>query len=147
MLSRTRALAAALLLCSIPGSALAQEVAEGIYLGGTFNTSFENFSNTGFLDFDEAFGAGVRLGSRIHPLIAVEAQYEWTGVFESDTGGAEVELEQHVVTANGKLFLLPGPVEPFLHLLGYFLRSGPCLSGQFFYFVGHHGKAFACLTG
>ena len=114
MLSRSCAIASAVLLLGLPGAAQAQFVEDGAYLGGTFNAGFENFSNTGTFDFDEGLGAGVRLGSRVHPLVAIEAQYEWTGVFEAEEAGAEVELDLHVVTANGKLFLFPGRFEPFV---------------------------------
>jgi opacity protein-like surface antigen len=117
---RPCALATAIFVLLLPGAALAQLVADGVYLGGTFNVGFENFSGTGVFDFDEALGGSARLGSRVHPLFAIEAQYEYTGVFEAEAGGAELELDQHVVTANGKLFLFPGRFEPFLMMgLGY----------------------------
>jgi opacity protein-like surface antigen len=114
MLSRSCAMACALLLLGLPGAARSQLVEDGAYLGGTFNAGFENFSNPGVFDFDEALGAGIRLGSRVHPLVAIETQYEWTGDFEADAAGAEIELDLHVITANGKLFLFPGRFEPFL---------------------------------
>ena len=114
MLSRSCALAACALVLALPGSALAQYVGDGIYVGGTVNLGIENFSGAGVFDFDEALGGSVRLGSRVHPLFAIEVQYEYTGVFEARAAGAKLELDQHVATANGKLYLFPGRFEPFM---------------------------------
>ena len=114
MPSRSRLLVLCVLALSFPGAAAAQLVADGLYAGGSFGIQFENFSGSGSFDFDEALGGSARLGSRLHPLVSVEVQYEYTGEFEDEALGATVEIEQHVITANGRLFPIPGRFEPFL---------------------------------
>ncbi len=135
MTFRERAAGWALLSVLIaPAAGMAQEVEDGVYVGGSFAATFENFSNTRPFDFDEALGTTVRLGSRVHPLVAIEAQYEWTGVFEAEELGAEIDLEFHMITANGKLFLFPGAIEPYLMAgMGYGrgeIEGGGTLTGS-----------------
>lgn len=91
----------------------------GAYVGVNGIVSFENFDLRG-LSFDDGVGAGARLGSRLDSGIGIEAQYEWSGRFEDSAQGFLIDLEQHVLTANLRLFLASGPFEPYLTLgVGY----------------------------
>ena len=51
-------------------------------------------------------GVGARMGWRLHPLLAIEAQYEWMSNFRvrvRETTCADIEA--HVLTANARIFL------------------------------------------
>jgi opacity protein-like surface antigen len=117
---RTIGLLAALLVL-LPGGARAEDSprsAPGFYgnLGavGSF-AAFEVPQNVGQQD---SWGLDARVGYRLHPHIAVEAQYQWAARFELTSGGATQDvITTHAVTGNGKIFIFQGPLQPYV-LLG-----------------------------
>jgi len=61
-------------------------------------------------------GASARLGYRLMSWIALEVQYEWldTIEFSNETLGQFAEYDPQTVTANVKLFLPTGSLQPYL---------------------------------
>jgi opacity protein-like surface antigen len=93
----------------------------GVYLIAAAAYAVENFDlDPRPADFRNSFGAGARLGYRLHPLFAAEAQYEWIGGFDEyglvPEGGGKIkagEIIAHAATVNVKVFPLRGRVQPY----------------------------------
>lgn len=104
----------------------------GIYLGGMavyaiptekgdledeFNEDLGPGSSS---DVDNSWGASGRLGYRLHPRFAIEAQFEFLSNIEVDgkdmDGGDEHknEINLFALTGNAKAFLLTGRFQPYL---------------------------------
>ncbi len=92
----------------------------GGYLGIGGTVAVENFRNAGPLSVDDSAGFNLRAGVRVRPHLALEFHFEWIEGF--DVGGLEAigfpagssaEIETFVYSANAKLFLLTGRVQPF----------------------------------
>lgn len=128
--SRLRSLACALLLAAIPAAASAGDYDRfGPYVGVGGSLSLDFFEDDiedalddvvpGIsVDVEEAWGANARVGLRLLSPIAIEAQYEYLSPYDIrvSAGGlsASFELEQHVVTANAKLYVPIWRVQPYL---------------------------------
>jgi opacity protein-like surface antigen len=95
----------------------------GVYFMAVGVFAIENF---GSWDLKDSYGVGARLGYRLHPYLAAEAQYEWLGGFDckaharcyvaggpSGSGVKVREYDGHVATVNAKAFLLTGRVQPY----------------------------------
>jgi opacity protein-like surface antigen len=102
------------------GTALAEGDGQGsqVYLGLGAGFGFENFDDTGGLDFDEAFGLDIWGGYRFVPLFATEVQLEYLNGFDTTIFGVDVDGQAVAFTGNAKLFPLAevsDRVEPFLY--------------------------------
>jgi opacity protein-like surface antigen len=80
--------------------------------------SFAAFDVPSTAGQQDSWGLDARVGYRFHPHLAAEAQYQWAARFEVTSGGATQEVvTTHAVTANGKIFIFQGPLQPYI-LLG-----------------------------
>ena len=86
------------LMSGIAAAADHHTCARGFFVGGGWNGSFENF-DTDFVDFDDAVGLSARGGYRFGKWIATEFQYEWSGTFDGDRFGSEIDLYHFGVNA------------------------------------------------
>ena len=71
---------------------------------------------TGGADFEPSWGLDARLGLRVLPFLAVEAQYEWMTGFEV-TGlpvASDVEIDGHTLTGNLRFFVPAWQVHPYV---------------------------------
>jgi opacity protein-like surface antigen len=84
--------------------------ARGFFVGGGWNGSFENF-DTDFVDFDDAVGLSARGGYRFGKWIATELQYEWSGTFDGDRFGSEIDL--YYFSVNAKVYPLQTWLQPY----------------------------------
>jgi len=84
--------------------------ARGFFAGGGWNGSFENF-DTDFVDFDDAVGLSARGGYRFGKWIATEFQYEWSGTFDGDRLGSEIDL--YYFGLNAKVYPLQTWFQPY----------------------------------
>lgn len=73
------------------------------------------------VDIRDSYGITARAGLRFLSILAVELQYDWVGDYDVDidvpgltTETLQVEVEQHTITANARLNITIGPVQPFL---------------------------------
>lgn len=84
----------------------------GTYLGLSGVYAIEDFDDTiGAIPIDDSWGLHVYIGQRLSPRFAVEAEWEWLDEFEV---GGTGDVSGYFLSLNGKLFLLRGPVQPFL---------------------------------
>jgi opacity protein-like surface antigen len=97
----------------------------GLYLGvsGAYATSLfqeKILSYAGLpasaAEIGDSKGFGARLGYRAMSWLALEVQYEWLDTFDfsNSTLGKFAEYRPQTVTANLKLFLPSGSVQPYL---------------------------------
>ena len=84
--------------------------ARGFFAGGGWNGSFENF-DTDIVDFDDAVGLSARGGYRFEKWIAAEFQYEWSGTFDGDRFGSEIDL--YYFGVNAKVYPLQTWFQPY----------------------------------
>ncbi len=71
---------------------------------------------TGGAEFDPSWGLNARVGLRVLPFLAVEAQYEWMAGFDV-TGlpvAADVEIDGHTLTGNLRFFVPVWEVHPYV---------------------------------
>ncbi len=98
-----------------PSMASAEESSEfarkGFYIGAGGIYALENFSDTGPLSFKDSEGYNFRLGYRLHPHMAIEAEGERAIGF--DLKQASLDIETWAATLNGKFFALTGQFQPF----------------------------------
>ena len=83
----------------------------GVYIGAGGMYAIENFSDTGGLSFDDSAGFNFRLGYRLHPHIAIEAEGERAIGF--DLKQATLDIETWMATLNAKVFAFTGRIQPF----------------------------------
>ena len=84
---------------------------KGFYIGTGGIYAIENFNRTGAISFDDALGFNLRVGYRLHPHIAVEAEGERTMGFDAKQFKGDVET--WTATINGKFFALTGQIQPY----------------------------------
>lgn len=126
-LPRLRSLACALLVAALPATGSAEDYSRfGPYLGVGASLSLDFFEDEVedaledvvpgvSVDVDEAWGANARAGLRLLSPLAIEVQYEWLSPYDISVQPlGTVELEQHVVTGNLKLYLPIWRVQPYL---------------------------------
>jgi opacity protein-like surface antigen len=126
-LPRLRRLAVALFLLLLPAVASAGDYGRfGPYIGvggslsldffeGEVEDALDDVAPGIDVDVDEAWGANARVGLRLFSPLAVEVQYEWLSPYDiSAHPFGSAEIEQHVVTANLKLYLPIWRVQPYL---------------------------------
>ena len=108
---------------------------KGFYaaVGGIY--AFENFNRTNGILFDDAPGFNLRLGYRLHPYIAVEAEGERTMGF--DVKQFNGDINTWVATINGKVFALTGQFQPY-GLLG--VGAMNATTNGSLVFVGSNGR-------
>jgi opacity protein-like surface antigen len=95
----------------------------GVYLMASAAYAVEKFESW---DLKNSYGAGARLGYRLHPRLAAEVEYQWLGGFHcggnlgcytsGGPGATGVEAKQfigQVATVNAKAFALTGRVQPY----------------------------------
>ncbi len=109
----------------------------GIYagLGGTF--AIEEVVKARGVTADNSAGLNARVGYRCDPLVSLEFAYEWIDGFDVSVATTGVpatinfKADRHVFTANAKLHVLRGPVQPYV-LAGLGVMRGTRLgtSGQ-----------------
>lgn len=115
------AMTACLFLFTAPVYAEEDEYARGgVYFMATASYAVEMFDlDKRPSDFENSFGAGARLGYRLLPFLAAEAQYEWIGGFDEQAllpEGGKIkagEIIAHAVTLNAKVYPLGGRVQPY----------------------------------
>jgi opacity protein-like surface antigen len=96
---------------------------DGFYLGLAANYSWEMFdideikdaTNTS-VSSTNAWGLNGRFGYRFHPHLAAELEVDYLPEFEfEDSHGLDwVRMEGLMATANGKVFILKGRVQPYV---------------------------------
>jgi opacity protein-like surface antigen len=108
-----------LVLLLLPAPALAESAEpdysrRGVYVGGEAIVAVEmqyegEFREATGIDgrVDAAFGANGRIGYRLHPRIAVEAEFEWIN-------GFDVKVEDDVKAADGEAWFASGNVKGYL---------------------------------
>jgi opacity protein-like surface antigen len=134
------AITVCLFLSTAPVYAQDEEyVRSGVYFIAAASYAVEQFDrDERSTDFRNSFGAGARLGYRLHPLFAAEAQYEWIAGFDeyglvSEEGVGPTfidcgedpeaclsrkkikagEIIAHTATVNVKVFPLGGRIQPY----------------------------------
>jgi opacity protein-like surface antigen len=67
----------------------------------------------------DTFGVDARVGYRLHPHLALEAQYQWAARYQITSGLGEHlnNVETHAGTGNAKVIIFNGPFQPYV-LLG-----------------------------
>jgi len=77
-------------------------------------------------------GVGGAVGYRLHPRIAVEGQLQWLGNQSIGVFGQDfAQLSRWDATANGKLFLATGRVQPYAVIgAGYVRATGTCTASN-----------------
>ncbi|GJL65634.1 MAG: hypothetical protein NPIRA05_06050 [Nitrospirales bacterium] len=119
--------------------AFAEESSEfarnGFYIGAGGIYAIENFSRTGALSFDDSLGFNLRVGYRLHPHIAIEAEGERTMGFDAKQFKGDVET--WTATLNSKFFALTGRIQPY-GLLG--VGAMNATTDGFLVFVNSNGS-------
>jgi opacity protein-like surface antigen len=115
----TALLCVLLLLLLSPGLASAQDPAydrSGVYIGVGGIRAYEDFDDDGLgLRFQDTFGFDARIGYRLHPRLAAEAQYQWYDEFDVKFSGTEIgTIDGWSLTGNLKGFLLTGQYQPYV---------------------------------
>jgi len=82
----------------------------GIYLGGGVGIGLPVFDVDG-VDLGEAIGFDVRFGYRVAPNFAAEVQLDY--VFDFKDSELKASLDAMALTANAKVFLLTGDIQPY----------------------------------
>lgn len=100
----------------------------GTYLGLSGVYAIEDFSEfIGTLPADNSWGLDVYVGQRLSSRFAVEAEWEWLDEFEITGAG---NVDGYFLSLNGKLFVLRGPVQPYLKGgIGFASFDVPALPG------------------
>jgi opacity protein-like surface antigen len=95
--------------------ALAQEYSrEGFSVGVSGSAAFENFDDTGGVDFDDTGALGAAASYRFHPNFAVDARFEHTFDFEGDAGPVDIDVNIWTLTANAQFFILTEQFQPYV---------------------------------
>jgi len=108
---------------------------QGFYLGAGGIYAIEDFKKTNSLSFDDSLGFNLRLGYRLHPHIAIEAEGERTTGF--DVKQFKGDIETWTATLNSKFFALTGQVQPY-GLLG--VGAMNATTDGFLIFVNSNGR-------
>jgi opacity protein-like surface antigen len=115
------ALIAAIFALALPAAAHAQAQAtddyarRGFYLGGGGTYAFENFQDTGGIDFDDSIGANALVGYRLFSRFATQVSFEWVEGFELDEDAFfDLEVETFLLTFDVKAVPLTGRFQPYL---------------------------------
>ncbi len=115
-------------------------------LGGVY--AFENLDETiGSLDVEEAYAPGsagrdpgfddsagidLRLGYRPHARFDLALFYEWLEGFDSTRTQPPLEIDTHLITLDGRVFLLTGRTQPYALLgLGALVANTEIVDGAF----------------
>lgn len=105
----------AFLLASLPlySSSAAEEADErfGTYVGGAFAIGFDQFTDTGGLDFDEAFGLDAWIGLRRNDHLALEFEYVYVDGYEVEDSTADFQGMSYTINAKG--YMPFGSLEPY----------------------------------
>lgn len=112
-------------LAIVAGAAGPQEAEDadpnGSYVQINAGVALENFdldeaeSIAGVdIDVDDSFAVGARFGNRFSENAAAEVVFDYLDQFDFETGGADfAEADAWALSANFKLYPLPGTVEPY----------------------------------
>ncbi len=103
------------LLLGAPTAGAAEEARERrLYAMLGANASQPAFDLPSLAGQQMSWGIDARAGFRVHERIALEGNYLWAARHETTFGGQRLDLvEMHAGTANAKLFLLTGTIEPY----------------------------------
>jgi len=66
--------------------------------------------------FDDSAGIDVLIGYRLHRRFDIELQYEWLEGSDSTRGDPALEIDTHLLVANGRVFLLTERWQPYLSI-------------------------------
>jgi opacity protein-like surface antigen len=90
-----------------------------IYIGIGPAIGFEDFSNTGGIDIDDAYGFNTWAGYRFVDFLSAEMNLEYLDGFDFDIFGADIEGEALAFTWNAKVFpltrVITDRIDPFLY--------------------------------
>ena len=88
----------------------------GTYFGVNFVYAVEDFDNSGRVDVDDAPGFNLLLGQRLNANFTVDVQWEYIDDFEFDLDNSDLdgEIEIHMLSLNGRLYLTTTRVQPFV---------------------------------
>jgi hypothetical protein len=90
-----------------------------IYIGIGPAFGFEDFSNTGGIDIDDAYGFNTWAGYRFVDFLSAEMNLEYLDGFDFDIFGADIEGEALAFTWNAKVFpltrVITDRIDPFLY--------------------------------
>jgi len=106
----------ALVFCLSVGSSLsyAQEYGHtGLYVGGGGSYIMEQFDASELganVTFDDSFGANAKVGYRIHPRFAIEADGLWLKNFDDPSNS---KIDGFAVSGNAKVFLATANIQPY----------------------------------
>jgi len=89
----------------------------GWQVGGGFLAAFPDLDSGA--SFDTAYGLDLRAAYRMIPNWSLEVQYAWGGTFDSNVQ----DVSSHLLTANSKLHILTGRVQPYVLVGIGILRS------------------------
>lgn len=114
----------AVLLAAVPSVAAEGEKEEektgplvGFYGALGVSPQLPAFDLTSDVGQQASWGLDARAGYRLHNRIALEAQYQWAARFELTQGGAQLDtITTNTWTGNAKVFILNGPLEPYVIL-------------------------------
>ncbi len=90
-----------------------------VYIGIGPDFGFEDFSNTGGIDIDDAYGFYTWAGLRLTDVFATELNLEYLDGFDFSVFGVDIEGQALAFTINAKVFplarVLTRRIEPFLY--------------------------------
>ncbi|MCA9502319.1 MAG: porin family protein [Myxococcales bacterium] len=84
----------------------------GPYLGGVVFYAAEQFDDSVIVK--SSAGGGAFVGWRFEEFFAVEVRYEGFAGFDLQGRTSRGEIDGYAITANGRLYPMRGPIQPFL---------------------------------
>ncbi|MEE8473829.1 MAG: outer membrane beta-barrel protein, partial [Myxococcota bacterium] len=85
----------------------------GPYLGLGMGFGWEQFDDSGSLNYDNALGLEGWAGYRLSAYLAAEVQLEYLDRFNTSRMGSKIDSSALTFTGNLKAYLMTGPVQPF----------------------------------
>ncbi|HYC57473.1 MAG TPA: porin family protein [Candidatus Binatia bacterium] len=96
-------------------SAQEEQGRSGPYIGAGGTYAIESIDSNALGDYDNSWGYDIKAGYRFNPYFALEAEWQHFVGFD---GPGEPDL--WMIGVNGKGFILPGPVQPYVLVgIGY----------------------------